>query len=49
MGSVYKRGKHWHVQYRQNGRLTQRSLKTASKRLAEQKLAEIEMNLARDN
>jgi integrase len=48
MASIYKRGKSWHVQYRENGKLVQRSLKTTSKRIAEQKLAEIEVNLSRE-
>ena len=47
MATIYKRGKSWHVQYREEGRLVQRSLKTHSKRLAEQKLAEIRLNLDR--
>ena len=48
MASIYKRGKCWHVQYRENGKLVQRSLRTNSQRLARQKLAEIEVNLARE-
>lgn len=44
MATIYKRGKVWHVQYLENGKLVQRSLKTHSKRLAEIKLGEIRLN-----
>lgn len=47
MATIYKRGKSWHVQYLEDGKLVQRSLKTHSKRLAEIKLGEIRLNKER--
>jgi integrase len=48
MATIYKRGKSWHVQYYENGQRIQQSLKTPSKRIAEQKLHEIEVNVSRE-
>ena len=48
MATIYKRGKTWHIQYYENGNRVQRSLGTNSKRIAEQKMHEIEVNLSRE-
>ncbi|MBK6911295.1 MAG: site-specific integrase [bacterium] len=45
MATIYKRGKFWHAQFSQNGKLMQRSLGVTSKKLAEVKLGEIIRNL----
>lgn len=47
MATIFKRGKTWYINYRQNGERVQRSLGVHSKRLAELKKGEIELNIER--
>ncbi|MCL4305882.1 tyrosine-type recombinase/integrase [bacterium] len=47
MATIFKRGKTWYIDYRQNGERVQRSLGVHSKRLAELKKGEIELNIER--
>lgn len=47
MATIFKRGRFWYIDYRQNGTRVQRSLGVTSKRLAEIKRGEIELNIER--
>jgi hypothetical protein len=47
MACLYRRGKHFWVSYRINGKLVQRSLNTSDKRTAKEKLCQVEYELSR--